>query len=390
VNSNAKKFAAFLCSGAAPHSKASLAQAAAKNFQLIRDRSVFHCRDFAVRFSSAAGPSFSNTVLSLSNLKKYDGRPFFVCLATPGSNYVFLANSTFLKKISHSSQALRVDNVRGSFNGSDILRKYPDASGAFLDNEASNFDKLFSIHANTGFDVNLVRLAAATSGIQPTGTKFCPDQAQQAAILQAPVRTVDFFQSPHARELENTLGRRVRRYHDDILRAACINNGNVRGRLIEYLIAGKDARVRKQIVDGLRKKNGTRWPEIRMEHTLGDYKKQLGPYFTLTDVKTKDAEGASNPKAYNLDKMLEFLSKDGSVLLFYFVGISSDAVTTALVPVFQEQLLEDTSLIQHWAGRNSRGVSQFKGETIDQLLENRSSSVNTAKAYAFLKKIIAL
>ena len=63
----------------------------------------------------------SNTVLSLSALQKYDDKPFIVCIVTPDTNYMMLANSTFLKKISHSSQELRVDNIRGSFNGSDIM-----------------------------------------------------------------------------------------------------------------------------------------------------------------------------------------------------------------------------------------------------------------------------
>ena len=35
-----------------------------------------------------------------------------------------LANTTFLHKISHSSQDLRVDNIKGSFNGHDIMREF--------------------------------------------------------------------------------------------------------------------------------------------------------------------------------------------------------------------------------------------------------------------------
>lgn len=33
------------------------------------------------------------------------------------------ANSTLLRKISHSSQELRVDNIKDSFDGSDIIRE---------------------------------------------------------------------------------------------------------------------------------------------------------------------------------------------------------------------------------------------------------------------------
>jgi len=34
------------------------------------------------------------------------------------------SNTTFLKKISHSSHELRTDNIKGSFNGSDIMVVY--------------------------------------------------------------------------------------------------------------------------------------------------------------------------------------------------------------------------------------------------------------------------
>src|SRR6266478_2652840 len=77
-----------------------------KKFGLTKDRKVYYCDDFAIRFSKGAGPIFANTVLSLSNLKKVDNIPFLVCLVTPTENHVFLANSTLLRKISHSSQEL--------------------------------------------------------------------------------------------------------------------------------------------------------------------------------------------------------------------------------------------------------------------------------------------
>ena len=140
--------------------KSKLATIVAARFGLTRDRSVFYCDDFAIRFSSAAGPNFSNTVLSLSNLKKVDHLPFLVCVVTPSENHVLLANTTMLRKISHSSQQLRVDNIRGSFNGSDILREFEG-----IDNLPANIERLFSIHAGLGFEGNLVRLVEETNNI---------------------------------------------------------------------------------------------------------------------------------------------------------------------------------------------------------------------------------
>jgi len=49
-------------------------------FNLTKDRSVYYCSDFAVRFCKATTKNFSNTVLSLSALQKYDDKPFIVCL----------------------------------------------------------------------------------------------------------------------------------------------------------------------------------------------------------------------------------------------------------------------------------------------------------------------
>ena len=56
--------------------KAVLIEAVQKKFGLTKDRSVFYSENLAIRFSSSHSTSFSNTVLSLSNLQKYDELPF--------------------------------------------------------------------------------------------------------------------------------------------------------------------------------------------------------------------------------------------------------------------------------------------------------------------------
>ena len=116
-----------------------------------------------------------------------DDRLFIVCLVTPTRNFTFIANSTFLKKISHDSQQLRENNIRGSFNGSDIMKSFDETP-----NNHENFEKLFNIHAGIGFEGNLPRLVEATNGISPTGVKFLPDEAQQRMILLAPKRAIGF------------------------------------------------------------------------------------------------------------------------------------------------------------------------------------------------------
>jgi hypothetical protein len=385
MNNNLDELTAFLNEKDGINDKALLAALVSAHFKLVKDRSVYYCEEFAIRFSASASENFGNTVLSLSNLHKVDNRPFLVCLVTPKKNYTFLANTTFLKKISHSSHQLRENNIKGSFNGSDIMRDFEK-----IPNIAENIERLFNIHAGLGFDGNLARLVEATNNISPSGKKFEPTGDQKRTILSAPIRARDFVKSNDAITLKDELDAKVEKYKNEILLAALIENVNVRGRIIEYLIAGEDDLLREEIINALKKRtNGI--PQFKTENTLGDYTKEFEEYFTETDVKTKIMVLDSNPKAYNLDKMLEFLASDRSVFMFYFVGIEpGKLVNTVLVSIFQERLLGATVLLKHWAGRNSRGVSQFEGKTIGHLILNPETAIDVKISQVFLNTVLAL
>ena len=385
MNNSTEQLIAFLRKNDGINDKAKLAKLVSDNFHLTKDRSVYYCKSFAVRFSSSSTQNFGNTVLSLSNLQKFDDRPFIVCLVTPTYNYTFLANTTFLKKISHSSQELRENNIRGSFNGSDIMRDFEG-----INNTPENIERLFNIHSSLGFDGNLTRLVEATNNISPSGRKFEPNEAQHRQILLAPARAIRFVQSKDARTLKDELDAKVEKFKNEILLATLIENVNVRGRIIEYLIPGEDDRLRQEIINALQKRtNGI--PQFKTENTLGDYAKEFKDYVTETDVKTKIMILDSNPKAYNLDKMLEFLASERSVFMFYFVGVEpGKIVNTVLVSMFQKRLLNATILLKHWAGRNSRGVSQFEGKTIGQLILSPETAINEENAIGFLRHVLAL
>jgi len=365
--------------------KGKLSSIIAEEFCLTRDRSVYYCSDFALRFSSSTTRNFGNTVLSLSNLRKVDDRPFIVCLVTPSRNYCFLANTTFLKKISHSSQELRQNNIRGSFNGSDIVREFEG-----IDNTAENLDRLYAIHADIGFEENLPRLVEATNNISPSGSKYVVRDSVSTTILAAPQRAIDFVKAPENATLKEELDARVEEFKTEILLAALIDNVNVRGRIIEYLIAGQDDTLRQELLSAL--KAGDRGiPPFKTENSLGDYHREFDLFDTETDVKTKIMILNSNPKAYNLDKMLEFLARERTVLMFYFVGVDPDKiVNTTLVSMFQTDLLKATILLRHWAGRNSRGVSQFEGKTINDLILSPNYTIDAVAASDFLRRVIAL
>jgi len=356
-----------------------------KQFKLTRDRSVYYSEHFAIRFSSSHSSSFSNTVLSLSNLQKYDELPFLVCLVTPQKNLVYLANTTFLQKISHSSQQLREDNIRGSFNGSDISKEFNG-----IENSPEHFEDLFAIHEELGFNGNLVRLVEATTGISPTGNKYELSPEAEVVIKQAPQRAVDFVNSDDYTELKSDLDAKVEQYKTEILIAGFIENINIRGRVIEYLIAGEDDELRDNLVKELHNSN-KKISRFGTKNSLGDYTRIFEKYHTATDVKTKIMILRSNPKAYNIDKMLEFLATDKSIFMFYFIGLEPNKIVAqTLISVFQKDLLNSTILLKHWAGRNSRGVTQFKGEIIHKLILSADNEIDINESKSFLEKLVKL
>jgi hypothetical protein len=385
MNDALPKLLALIKANDGINDKSRLARIVFDAFGLTKDRSVYYCADFAVRFSSSASRNFGNTVLSLSNLQKYDDRPFIVCLVTPTENYCLLANTTLLKKISHSSQQLRENNIRGSFNGSDIARELEG-----IHNSAENIGRLFDIHAGIGFEGNLARLVEATNNISPTGIKFVVSESAAAAILAAPDRAASFVESADCTVLKAELDSQVSKFRSEILLAALIENVNVRGRVIEYLIAGEDEALRQELIIAL--KSGNKGlPRFKTDNTLGDYSRVFPAYDTETDVKTKVLILSSNPKAYNLDKVLEFLANSRSIFMFYFVGVDpGKIVNTVLVSMFQEKLLRATIMLKHWSGRNSRGVTQFVGTAINDLIVKPEFTINTDEARQFLQRAMSL
>jgi hypothetical protein len=386
MHKKVQQFIDFVQSNNGIADKARLTKAAIERFELIRERSVYYCDGFAVRFSSAKGNSFSNTVLSLSNLRKYDNLPFIVCVVTPDANRLMLANSTFLNKISHSSHQLSNYNIKGSFNGSDIMKEFLGKR-----NEPENFEFMFASHFEIGFEGNLTRLVEATNNISPTGHEFEITIANKKVLLDSVNRAAAFVRSADFLLLQQELDEKVSKYEHEILIASHIENVNIRGRLIEYLIAGENEDLKGRMVEEMAEEYGN-VPSIRTDNTLGDYRKVFSSgTVSETDVKTKLMLLNSNPKAYNIDKFLEFMSQPASVFLFYFIGIGADRIVNKiLVSVYQSDLVDGTLSLRHWAGRNSRGVTQLDGKVILRLIENPKSNIDREKALRFLEQLIGL
>lgn len=368
MNKIVKQFVDFVTSLACPQNdKEKVKKAIQTKFNLIKDRSVFYCNYFAARVSFTKTKSFSNTVLSLSALQKFDRIPFFVILVSGiEDNKVLLANTTFLHKISHSSQQLSMTNIKGSFNGSDIIRYYQG-----LDNNAKNFEKLFAYHQGFSWEENLQRLVETTSEIIPTGKKFEVSSSIKTAIYNSIERAEKFIKSPNFSVLNDDLNKRVKKCSDSILVASRIENVNIRGRLIEALVTSSN-KERKILMQQLAKEESN-LPVYDTKNDLGDYRYTFKDTETYTDIKTKVVYLNSNPKAYNIDKFLEIMAEDKSVFCFYFIGIDEQGImNTILCSVYHKDLIEKTIKQLHWAGRNSRGVTQFEGEALDKMLKDKT------------------
>lgn len=376
-----KNLVSFITINSGIADKIKLSLKVQNEFNLIRDRSVFYCDDFAIRFCKTKSKCFSNTVLSLSTLQKYDNVPFIVCAVTSDKNYMLLANATFLRKISHSSQDLRIDNIKGSFNGSDIMSDFEGIS-----NEPQNFEFLFTSHENYSFNENLERLVAATNNIQPIKEKFLPDEKQISCILNSVERAKKFLTSNEYKILNDDLCERVNSVASEIVIAAFIDNVNLRGRIIEYLITSADD-LRCTLIDALRTNKPL--PEIYTSDDLGDYERKFEYFDTETDIKTKILFLSSNPKGYNIDKLLSFLATEKSVYLIYVIAIDEHKnISTRLCSMYNNQILNGTRIIKHWAGRNSRGVTQYDGSALESVIFDFDNSINISKARELIKNFL--
>ena len=323
---------------------------------------VFVGQGFAVRFSQAKSAAFSSTVLALSKLKPHDTEPFIVVACRPQAVDFYLANSTLLKKVSHSSRDLRVDNVRGSFNGTDIITEY-----AGLPNTPQNFVELFAQHSAFTWEENLARLVEATNEIVARITRFAPSEHERTTILDAPRRASDALLSAAFVSIEDEFRQIVESRKGEIIQASSLDNVNLRGNAIEQLITGEGN-----------------------AHELGDIIRPLGDSELVIDVKTKLLDRASAPKAYNVDKVLKYFSQPGSIFAFLMVGIDTQTkeVRVRLLPVLEQSLLDVTAVQHHWAGRGSRGVTQLSGPFGVSLIEEYHPIIDVPKAQKFLLDLI--
>ena len=145
------------------------------------------------------------------------------------------------------------------------------------------------------------------------GHKFQPTDMEVKNILDAPKRSSMFLRSSYYIDLSNDLQERVSRVSKEIAIAAFIENVNIKGNVIEYLITSSDDVVKNALIYSL--ENGTPLPYIKNANDLGDYNVKYGTFDTKTDIKTKVLFLGSNPKA--LKKNLALINARPRKVLHY-------------------------------------------------------------------------
>lgn len=345
-------------------SKQQIAEATATGLGLQSHRSVYSGDGFIVRFSESRTTGFSGTVCGLRVIQQFDRLPFVVALVRRHSTEFFLANSTFINKVSHTSQVLTLDKIRGSINGSNIIRVYDGIA-----NRPENFDLLFSIHQEFGWAENAQRLVEATGTISGRGGRFIVTDKSRDAIMRSPELAAGIVQNPVYQQLKRELATIVKERSAAILQAGTVDNVNLRGNQIEQLITG-----------GIN------------EHRLADMIRHVDGMELQLEIKTKLMDRASSPKAYNIDKALATLSTGRSLIAFCFVGIHvrSGEVTASTVSIFDQAVLAATRIQFHWAGRNSRGVTQLTGNLSPLFSPSYAEQINVVDAQHFLQKLLNL
>lgn len=281
MNRTVHRFVRLVEANKSVNTKEEMANIVCQHFRLVKDgRAVYHTNSFAVVFCYSKNQSFSNVVLSLSKLEKYDHIPCFVVVVKKDmDNSIYMINTTFLDKISHSSQDLRVDNIRGSLLGGNIRKNIEEIG---KENTPDDFDELFSYHQGFTWQENLERLVESTNNIKPNKEKTILDDTEKRLLFQAPARAIRFVESKDYNTLLDDLRQRCNEVKDAILVASHIENVNIRGRLIEVLItADKDERLRllKNIGDIER-----HLPSYDTRNDLGDYVRSFDTSETYTDI----------------------------------------------------------------------------------------------------------
>lgn len=140
MNQLVHKFVQIIEDNKGINAKERMIEIVGNSFDLVKDgRAIYHTDFFAVVFCYSKNSSFPNVVLSLSKLEKYDNIPCFVVVVKKDrDNAIYIINTTFIDKISHSGRGTR---GTAQFNGKTINEILNDQD--FHNNINENQSKAF-------------------------------------------------------------------------------------------------------------------------------------------------------------------------------------------------------------------------------------------------------
>lgn len=324
---------------AADNNKQTVKNAVKDKFCLIKNGAFLTNNTFTICFSSTkAAGSCSNTVAAFKKIISYDEKPIFCCLTTPTTNNLYLINTSFINKVSHSSKNLSKTKYTGSINFSDILQT-PMA----LSNKPCNFTELFNKHLTRNKQTVINHIIENTSNIEPSKDKIMFSLKEVKDILSYPEREREFLTSLGYKNLYSIVKNRVKQI-------------NLEDKTSLTSILKEQEKVRGDGIEKLYTKGIT-------DHSFIDYEYKINTYNVGIDIKSIMLNKSSNPKGYDITKLLTHISSNkNNIYLILFLGcdeISKQISTFYLASIFNDTL---TGSIQTaWSGRDSRGTIQFDG-----------------------------
>ncbi|PYR77267.1 MAG: hypothetical protein DMF86_09660, partial [Acidobacteria bacterium] len=93
-----------------------------------------------------------------------------------------------------------------------------------------------------------------------------------------------------------------------------------------------------------------------------------------------------------IDKYLHSLSQGHTVISFFFVGIdvSTGTLRTGFASTLDRSIINATHVQFHWAGRNSRGVTQLTRDLSVVFATGFRERVDVSHARVFLQELMDL
>lgn len=323
----------------------------ASQFDLALSRGLLLGRDFDVSVKVLKGSGYTNAVTSIKNLINRIYKPVFNIVVSPSGLRVYLLHLKFINKVSHSSKALSMDNWRGTVLGSNI------SDGALVTSD--NFKQLWEECIDEDFTSLLNSIVNNTHEIKAKNSKI--EVTEQ--LLQLVKSNIEYSD---AHDISNEIR--------DILNESLYNNitqedvdsfnesdVNTRGNNIEKLILGS----------------------VNNQHDFADY---MYDDSTAVDIKTHLKGSSSNPKLFNLDKYVNFLTIHKGRCSFYLyiveIGDTLDTVETYCYNIYATDLVKGLNVVNTNAGRNSLGVVQGK------IKHFNNSTVDVELAYNKIKQML--